>query len=62
MRYMIRSHETGEVYVSDGTYACGPLDSTDQSAPLDTYNLDNEAPDWVTQKSGIIERLDGTIL
>lgn len=56
MRYIIRSKDTGEVYVSDGTWACGPLDSSVRNAPLEDYNLDNESPDWVANKEGIIEK------
>lgn len=54
--YMIQSTKTGEVYVSDGTNACGPLDSTDRDATLADYNLDNEAPDWVANREGRIIR------
>ncbi len=62
-RYMIRSATTGEVYVSDGYNACGPLHHLDveatldeYNATLDQYNLDTEAPAWVAEMDGIILR------
>lgn len=62
-RYLIQSALTGEVYVSDGEYSCGPLyhsewmDSENQvrrGLDLDDFNLDDEASDWMRERDGRI--------
>jgi hypothetical protein len=57
-RYMIRSTQSGEVYVSDGIYACGPLDDKVQERPLEDFDLDFPAPDWVAAREGKIMRVE----
>ena len=59
MLYMIRDPKGGEIYVSDGISACGPLHHTNIGAPLDQYNLDEPAPDWVAEMDGIVLREEG---
>ena len=51
---MIQSTETGEIYVSDGTRSCGPIDHSMKDHPLGDFHLDNEAPDWVALWDGKI--------
>lgn len=54
--YVIQSSDTGETYVSDGTYACGPLTSSQKvdalTSDLSDWELDSEAPDWVASRDG----------
>lgn len=59
MLYMIQSKTSGEIYVSNGHKACGPLDHSVIQHPLSDYNLDNEAPDWVAERQGRILREEG---
>jgi hypothetical protein len=56
MRYMIQSKTSGEIYVSDGKWACGPLRHQDTGRELLDYDLDNDAPDWVADEDGRILR------
>ncbi len=56
---MIQSAESGEIYVSDGTRACGPVDHSMKDHPPGDFHLEIEAPDRVASRGGKILRAGG---